>query len=77
MPMYNLLEYSDNYSMTSGILWNYYRDEINDGENEIDDNAEKIYNNKTITSNLFKYKTEKTGSTQDNANRLNAKVVVP
>ena len=26
MPTYNLLEYNDNYSMTSGILWNYYRD---------------------------------------------------
>ena len=26
MPMYNLLEYSDNYSMTSESLWNYYRD---------------------------------------------------
>ena len=26
MPMYNLLEYSDNYSMTSWSLWNYYRD---------------------------------------------------
>ena len=23
MPMYNLLEYSDNYSMTSGSVWNY------------------------------------------------------
>ena len=23
MPMYNFLEYSDNYSMTSGSLWNY------------------------------------------------------
>ena len=30
MPMYNLLECSDNYSMTSKCLWNYYRDEIND-----------------------------------------------
>ena len=28
MPMYNLLEYSDNYSMTSGNLWNYYRDVV-------------------------------------------------
>ena len=28
MPTYNLLEYSDNYSMTSGSLWNYYRDEM-------------------------------------------------
>ena len=34
MPMYSLLEYSDNYSMTSGSLWNYFRDEINDGEDE-------------------------------------------
>ena len=30
LPMYNLLEYSDNYSMPSGRLWNYYREEIND-----------------------------------------------
>ena len=30
MPMYKLLEYSENNSMTSGSLWNYYRDEIND-----------------------------------------------
>ena len=27
MAMYNLIEYSDNYSKTSGILWQYYRDE--------------------------------------------------
>ena len=27
IPMYNLIEYSDNYSKTSGILWQYYRDE--------------------------------------------------
>ena len=30
MPMYNLLEYSDNYSITSGSLRNYYRDGVND-----------------------------------------------
>ena len=28
MSMYNLLEQSQNYSMTSESLWNYYRDEI-------------------------------------------------
>ena len=44
MPMYNLSEYSDNYSMTSGSLWNYYRDEMNDAAND------KINNNKTTTS---------------------------
>ena len=27
MPMYNLIEYSNNYSKTSGSLWQYYRDE--------------------------------------------------
>ena len=30
MPMYNLLEYSHNCSMTSGSLRNYHRDGIND-----------------------------------------------
>ena len=27
MPMYNLIEYSDNYSNISGSLWHYYKDE--------------------------------------------------
>ena len=27
MAMYNLIEYSDNYSKTSGSLWQYYRDD--------------------------------------------------
>ena len=27
MPMYNLLEYSKNYTNTTSSLWNYYRDE--------------------------------------------------
>ena len=28
MPMYNLLEYSHNYSLISGSLWNYYREKL-------------------------------------------------
>ena len=40
MPMYNLLEYSDNYSITSGTLGRYYRDEANDDANE--NNAARI-----------------------------------
>ena len=27
MPMYNLIDYSDNYSDTSGSLWQFKRDE--------------------------------------------------
>ena len=30
MPMYNLIENSDNYSKTSGSLWQYYKDDPND-----------------------------------------------
>ena len=30
MPMYNLIKYVNNYSKTSGGLWQYYRDDPND-----------------------------------------------
>ena len=33
MPMYNLIEYSDNYSDTSGSLWKFKRDKINGNVN--------------------------------------------
>ena len=77
MPMYNLLEYCDNYSMTLESLWNYCRDEINDDEIENDNNLNKINNNKTTTSKSFKYKTKIIERTPNNTSRLNAKVVVP
>ena len=75
MPMYNLLEYSDNYSMTSESLWNYYRVEVNDSGNEIDYN-DKI-NNKIKASKSFEYKTKIIGSTPNNNNILDAEVVAP
>ena len=34
MSIYNLLEYSDNYYLTSRSLLNYYRDEVNDIANQ-------------------------------------------
>ena len=51
MPIYNLLEYSDNYSLTSESLWNYYRDEINDDANK--NVNDRINDNKTIRSKSF------------------------
>ena len=40
MTMYNLIEYSDNYSHTSGSLWDFKRDEIvNNTGVTYDDNA--------------------------------------
>ena len=35
MPIHNLIEYSDNYSNTSGSLWNFKRDEIDNNANVI------------------------------------------
>ena len=56
MQMYNLLEYSDNCSMASGSLRNYYGGEINDDANENANN--RINSNITITSKSFEYKTK-------------------
>ena len=38
MPMYNLIEYSDNYSKTSGSLWQYCKDipAVNNNDNIAD-----------------------------------------
>ena len=47
MLMYNLLEYSQNYSMT-GCLWNYYREEINDVDNNASDGKSFKYKTKLI-----------------------------
>ena len=56
--MYNLLEHSQNYSMTSGSLWNYYRDEIDD----VDDNI--------LDGKSFKFKTKIIGKTPERPERL-------
>ena len=57
MSMYNLLEYSGNYSITSGSLFDYYRDEVNDDANENNDAGNyRVNNEKTMTSKSFEYK---------------------
>ena len=72
MPMYDLLEYSDNYSMTSRNLWNYYRDEVNDSANANNDaNNYRINSNKTTTSKSFEYNRKLIERTPKNNNTLN------
>ena len=52
MPMYNLIEYSDNYSKTSGILWQYCRDVP-----AVDANGAIVdFNADNATTNSFKIK---------------------
>ena len=53
--------------MTSGSLWNYFSDEINDDKNENENANNRINNNKTITSKSFECK----------SNNNNLEVVVP
>ena len=60
--------------MTSGTLWNYYRDEVNHDENENDNANNRINNNKAITSKSFEYKTKLIGRTPIDNNTLNAEV---
>ena len=72
MPMYNLIEYRDNYSDTSGRLWQFKRDEVPN-------------NNANLTTNTpqsFKYKGALVGKTKDASGNTNSsvkdeKIVVP
>ena len=56
MPMYNLIEYCNNYSKTSGSFWQYYRDEpaLSDAGTPTSFPG---------NSALFKFKQKVTGST--------------
>ena len=59
MSMYNLLGCSGNYSMTSGSLQSYYRDEVvKDAYENNEAGNYRINNNKATTSKDFEYKTK-------------------
>ena len=62
MPMYNLIEYSDNYSETSGSLWHNYKDDPNDN---------------LANSKSFKSKVKITGKTLNNRNTKDVEIIVP
>ena len=49
--MYNLVKYSKNYRKTIGSLYNYYRDELSD-----DNDNDNFGNIKVVNSEAFKYK---------------------
>ena len=61
MPMYNLIEYRDNYAKTSGSLWQYFRDEPDD---DLED------------SESFKSKIKITGKTPNNNNNKDVEIMV-
>ena len=77
MPMYNLLECSGNYSMTSGSFWNYYRDELTDANENNDASGHRINKKKATSSKSFDYKAKIIGNTPDNNSRLDAEFADP
>ena len=66
MPMYSLIEYSDNYAKATGSLWQYFRDDDGDGDN-ID----------IAGSKSFKSKVKITGKTPNNDNEKDVEIMVP
>ena len=58
MPMYNLIEYSDNYSRTSGSLWQYYKEipAVNNAGDIVEFNGANA-------TDSFNFKTKITGQT--------------
>ena len=67
MPMYNLIEYSGNYSDTSGSLWDFKGDEI-------DNNADVTNDN---NAHSFKYKANFIGNTGNDGTKNEVKIAVP
>ena len=71
MPMYNLIKYSDNYSKTSGSLWQYSK------EIKAVDNVEDIVDfNGANATDSFNSKTKITGQTNNNG-RIDVGIMVP
>ena len=72
MPMYSLIEYSDNFLITSGSLWEYYRDEsFLDNNGAIADFPAD--NNNGVS---FKFKTKTAGRTGNDGTK-NVKTIIP
>ena len=63
--------------MTSGSLWNYYKDEVNDAANENNAANQSIDNNKTTASKSFEYITNIVGKIPAIASRLDTNVALP
>ena len=71
MPMYNLIEYSDNYAKTTGSLWQYCKDVPAPNNNN---NIVVFTENNTTDS--FKFEAKITGQTGNNGAK-NVEIMVP
>ena len=71
MPMYNLIEYSDNYAKTTGSLWQYCKDIPARNAN-----GEIIIFSEDNTTDSFKFKANITGQT-GNGGTKDVEIMVP
>ena len=71
MPMYNLTEHSDNYSKTSGSLWQYCKEVP-----AVDDNDDVENFDGTNETDSFKFKTKITGPTDNNGRIDNVQIMI-
>ena len=71
MPMYNLIEYSDNYAKTTGSLWQYCKDIP-----ARNDNDEIIIFADANTTDSFKFKAKITGRTENDGTK-DVEIMVP
>ena len=72
MLMYNLIEYSDNYSKTSRSLWQYCKD-----ISAVNDNGDIVYFNGANATDSFNFKTKITAQTDDDGQINNVEIMVP
>ena len=70
--MYKLIEYSNNYSKTSGSLWKYCKDIP-----AVNNNCNIVEFNGTNATDSFNFKSKITGQTGDNGRIDNIEVTVP
>ena len=73
MPMYNLIDYSKNYSKRTRILWSYYRDEPDSGLGGADNNI----NYSIKDSSSFDSKASITGGLEGNNTKKDVEIAVP
>ena len=76
MPMYNLIEYSDNYAKTSGSLWQYCLDIPAVNSNATVDFTENQPTHSSENNLLFTHKVKITGQT-GNGGTKNVEIMVP
>ena len=72
MPMYKLIEYSDNHSKISGSLWQYCKDIP-----AVDDDGDIVIFNGANDTDSFNFKSKMTGKANNDGDIENVEIMIP